>query len=98
MTVFYFEDIPSLCAALQKMFLFTPSSWAALLNFDTSVCFKLLFIIPGLVFSFPVLKKLRLPSGAVGALASAFLYADLFAVSIMFIISSSYNPFIYFRF
>ena len=98
MTVFYFEDIPSLCAALQKMFLFTPSSWAALLNLDTSVCFKLLFVLPGLVFSFPVLQKLRPLSGTGGALVTAFGYAALLAVSIMFIISSSYNPFIYFRF
>lgn len=98
MTVFYFEDIPSLCSVLQKMFLFTPSSWAALLNLDTAVCFKLLFILPGLVFSFPVVKRLRLSSGTGGALVSAFLYAALLAVSITFIISSSYNPFIYFRF
>lgn len=98
-TVFHFEDFSVLGTVLKDMFLFRPTDWVSLLMIDTSICLKLLMIIPACIFAFPVLKKAGLPDETpVKACAVNLLYLALLAISIMFIISSSYNPFIYFNF
>ena len=98
-TIFRFEEFSRLGQVFSVMFRPVATDWAALLLPDTSVCFKLLFILPALFFCFPLPEKLRLREDGVGsALLVNFLYAALLALSVMFIISSSYNPFIYFRF
>lgn len=81
------------------MFSFVPTGWTTLLAGDVSKLFNLAFIIPGILFSFPVAGKLHIQEkGTVSAIAVNLMYIALLAVCIAFIISSSYNPFIYFRF
>lgn len=55
-------------------------------------------ILLAFLFSFPVAKKPPRPKGVAGALAEDVGYGLLFLLSILFIVSSVYNPFIYFRF
>ena len=97
--LFDITDFSKLGHVLGVMFSFTPTSWATLLSGDVSKLFNLAFIIPGILFSFPIAKKISFGGrSAASAIAANCLYILLFALCIAFIMSSSYNPFIYFRF
>ena len=96
--LFDLTDFAQLKYALGIMFSYTPTNWSLLLASDTTKLFSAIFIIPAIVFSFPVAKKLRVGDGTVSNVAVNIVCLLLLAASIMFIISSSYNPFIYFRF
>lgn len=92
-------DFAQLGHVIDVMFSFVPTGWTTLLAGDVSKLFNLAFIIPGILFSFPVAGKLHIQEkGTVSAIAVNLMYIALLAVCIAFIISSSYNPFIYFRF
>lgn len=97
--IFDLTDFSQLSAVLAGMFSFNTTNWELLLTGDVSKVFNLLFIIPGIAFSFPIANKLKVKeNGAASAIAVNFGYLILLALCIAFIISSSYNPFIYFRF
>lgn len=92
-------DFAQLGHVIGVMFSFVPTGWTTLLAGDVSKLFNLAFIIPGILFSFPVAGKLHIQEkDTVSAIAVNLMYIALLAVCIAFIISSSYNPFIYFRF
>lgn len=96
--LFDLTDFAQLKYALGIMFSYTPTNWSLLLASDTTKLFSAIFIIPAIIFSFPVAKKLRVGDGTVSNVAVNIVCLLLLAACIMFIISSSYNPFIYFRF
>ena len=98
--LFNLTDFSRLLAALGQMFRWRPTDWVGMAAADVSVLYGLFFIPLGLVWMLPMPKKLRLSdSDSPGALAlNNLLHLALAGVCIIFIISSKYNPFIYFRF
>lgn len=97
--LFDITDFSQLGQVLRVMFGFVPTDWTALLSGNVSRVFNLAFIIPGIIFSFPVARKLGFhENSAASCIAVNCMYVALLALCIAFIISSSYNPFIYFRF
>lgn len=97
--IFNLTDFSQLTDVLAGMFSLNATNWELLLTSDVSKVFNLLFIIPGIAFSFPIAHKLRVrETGAISAILVNIGYLLLLAACIAFIISSSYNPFIYFRF
>lgn len=97
--LFNLSDSRVLLPVLRRMFVFAPSDWRALLALDTSVCSKLLMILPALLLCFPFPKKWMLrEDSAAAALAVNALYAALLVLCVLFTISSSFTPFIYFNF
>ena len=98
--LFNLTDFSRLLAALGQMFRWRPTDWVGMAAADVSVLYGLFFIPLGLVWMLPLPKKLRLSdSDSPGALAlNNLLHLALAGVCIIFIISSKYNPFIYFRF
>ena len=97
--LFNLSDSRVLLPVLRRMFVFAPSDWRALLALDTSVCSKLLMVPFALLFSFPVLPRL-LPeeNSAPRSLLLNLMYLALFGVCVLFLISASFTPFIYFNF
>ena len=97
--MFNLTDAGQLAAVLRGMFVYAPTDWRALLSLDTSVASKLLTVPFALLFSFPVLQRL-LPeeNSAPRSLLLNFLYLALFGVCVLFLISASFTPFIYFNF
>ena len=84
--------------ALQWMFTWHPTNWLGAISADTDILFGLLWLPLGLIFMLPVGKKLRLGDSVLARLVIMAGYWVLLLLCIMFILSSSYNPFIYFRF
>jgi alginate O-acetyltransferase complex protein AlgI len=97
--IFNITDFVQLLDVLKNMFTYKNTDWMALIAFDTSVMKGLVFLPLGILFSFPIFKivNVKKESKTIHTLIS-ICYVLLLALCIMFIISSSFNPFIYFRF
>ena len=93
--LFHLTDAGQLASVLRGMFSYTPTAWRALLRLDASVASKLCTVPLALLLSFPVLR--RWVPERTGPLASLG-YLALFGLCILFLISASFTPFIYFNF
>ncbi len=98
--IFNLTDFPKLGTALRTMFLFTPTQWGKVLSADTSILLGLIYLPLAFVAAFPVLKwaERQLGDSLWADLVKNGLCLLLLVVCIVYIVSSSYNPFIYFRF
>lgn len=84
--------------ALSGMFVYAPTDWRTLLSLDASVCSKAAALPFALLFSFPLARQhVKLEEGPRSVAVNGAYLALLF-VCVMFIISSSFTPFIYFNF
>ena len=54
------------------------------------------YILFGIIFSMPILRKIKMSETI--KVVGTILYIILFIITLAFIISDSYNPFLYFRF
>ena len=95
---FNLTDFSQMLGALQWMFTPHATAWLQVFTADTDILFALLWLPLGLVFMLPVGKKVRLGDSLPAEVLSMAFHGVLLLVCILFILSSSYNPFIYFRF
>ena len=93
-------DFASLKSALQTLFVYRPTDWAGVFSSDLSLLVSCLAVIPALVLSFPILRRPmeKLPRTLAGTIALDVICVVLLALCIASLISTQYNPFIYFRF
>ena len=96
--LFNLVDVAELEKALRIMFVWQKTDWAGVFASNTALMTELLYLPIAVVCCLPVKKKLRPIDGLPGAIIENVWYVGLLALCIMFILSSSYNPFIYFRF
>ena len=96
--LFNLVDVAELEKALRIMFVWHSTDWAGVFASNTALMTELLYLPIAVVCCLPVKKKLRPIDGLPGAIIENVWYVGLLALCIMFILSSSYNPFIYFRF
>jgi len=87
-----------LAVALRQMFSFAPTDWLGVAAYSTDVLYAPLYLVPGLVCMLPLRRRLRLGGGAGATVVKNLAACALLGVSVAFIVSSSFNPFIYFRF
>ena len=96
--IFYFVDLTELGIAVNA--LFGKFGWGDFNLFNHLQIFKvrtiLLFIL-AVIFTMPITKKIKLKNENIKLIIDIALLI-LFLISILFILASSYNPFIYFRF
>jgi len=92
-------DFGELGVALKTMFGFVPTNFAAAVAANTNVLRGFVFLALGLVFMFPIGRLFRKTEKTVAGtvLANVFAFA-IFVLSVVFCVSTKYNPFIYFRF
>ena len=95
---FNLTDFSQMLGALQWMFTPHATVWLKVFTTNTDILFALLWIPLGLLFMLPVGKKLKLGDSLPAEVLSMAVHGVLLLLSIIFILSSSYNPFIYFRF
>jgi alginate O-acetyltransferase complex protein AlgI len=96
--LFNLTDFSTLGQALKLMFLYQPTQWVDMFAADTRLILGVLYIPLGLIASFPVLRKVGEKDTPLWLLLRNSAALVLLVVSIAMIVSSSYNPFIYFRF
>ena len=101
--IFRIENMQDLISILGTMFSFKSENVALYMVEHAASCSKLFYLVPGILAAgtipsaFAAKMRSSLPSGICFAL-KAILTLALFVVSVLFLIASSYNPFIYFRF
>lgn len=94
--LFNLTDFPSLCHALKLMFVPQATDWVAAAATNVSLLKAVVYLPLGIVCCLPLLR--REPKSTKGILLADLASGLLLIVCIVFILSSSYNPFIYFRF
>lgn len=96
--LFNLTDFSQMLAALRQMFSFRFHSPMPGLFADTTLLNAVLYVPLGILCMFPWAKKIKLKETVWTDLLKNIACLVLIAVSIVFIIGSTYNPFIYFRF
>ncbi len=98
--IFDLTDFSQLGLALRTMLRYVPTQWDLVFSANTDILLGLIYLPLAFVCAFPVLPwaKKKLGEGTLSQLVQNSLCLFLLALSLMFIVSSEYNPFIYFRF
>ncbi len=96
--IFNQSDMTQLANTLKMMFNFTPTNISAAIMQDTNILLAVLYIPLGILCMLPWKNWIKLPDNTAVQSIKYLACIALFFVSVIFIISSSYNPFIYFRF
>lgn len=96
--IFNSESLPQVVHTLSIMFGFKPVDFLSILASDAGIVFGLLYIPLGILCMLPWKEKVKLPDHTAAVALMNTACGVLLLICIMFILSSSYNPFIYFRF
>lgn len=100
--IFRVENINDLILVIKKMFSFNNTSFVTLFNNNAMLISTIPYIILGIFLSLPIDKwfkeKVDKSNSVILTLIEDLILGVLFGISIMFLVSNSYNPFIYFRF
>ena len=96
--IFNMTDVNAIGRAFKVMFGFMPTDIAGVIAADTDILLSLIYVPLGIICMLPWKDKVKLPDNVVVKAGVMVLHIALLAVSVIYTISSSYNPFIYFRF
>ena len=100
-TIFRNEDITLVLDLLKKMFIFEKTNWLDFIRMNYHLINYVLYFVLGIICMFPFfgkfIEKNQEKEGIMHFLSNAFILF-IFVLCILFLIKSSYNPFIYFRF
>lgn len=96
--IFNQTDFVKMWSALKMMFFPRGTAWLDMIAADGDITRAILYVPLGLICMFPLLGKVRPAASHWQELVRCGLWLLLLLVCVMFTISSSYNPFIYFRF
>ena len=96
--IFNVTDLSRLLQTLEIMFTMPRTDWLRAISGNIAILRGLVYLPLGVLFSFPVLKKLDKERGMVGTFVSYGVHLVLLVLCIITIVSTKYNPFIYFRF
>lgn len=95
--IFNLVDFEQMIYALKTMFIYAPTDYIGILSYDSSIINSAVYIPIAFLFSFPIFKKLE-EKKKIPDCISNIGYAAVFVLCMVYIISSTFNPFIYFRF
>ena len=98
--IFRIEDLSLLVQIIPKMFNGSASDYNAIMYTSDSIFYAMLYFIPAIIFAGPWMGNfIKNTNSKIGFQAlSNIVLLFLFALCIVFLTSSSYNPFIYFKF
>ncbi len=97
--IFRVENISEVFYFIKKLFDFSSTNYIEIFA-SNNLIIPILFIIPSILFMFPIYKKIEnlcIKKPILNYALNA-VYLGLFLICIMYLISSNFNPFIYFRF
>lgn len=96
--LFHLTDFAMLKNVLHDMFIYHPTDWLRLMAENSDTLLALVYIPIGLFFSFPVLTFIAERKTTTMIMVRTVVAGMLLLLSIVYIVSSSFHPFIYFRF
>ena len=98
--IFRSNSLNELLLFIKTMFSYKQTDWITILADNLSTFNSLIFIVPAFIISFPIFKKLneKYSSKIIYKIILNIILLTLFLICIICLTSSSYNPFIYFRF
>ena len=98
--IFRSNSLNELLLFIKTMFVYKQTDWLTILADNLSTFNALIFVLPAFILSFPILKKVKekYSDKIVYVILTNILLLMLFIMCIVYLTSSSYNPFIYFRF
>ncbi len=96
--LFNLTDFSVLLNVLARMFRFSPSNWAMILADHPELFNEVLFIPIGLLFMFPLPVSITSRENTALTAIRCGISAFLLVLCVIWLLSTSYNPFIYFRF
>ena len=98
--IFRSNSLNELLLFIKTMFVYKQTDWLTILADNLSIFNALMFVLPAFILSFPILKKIKekYSGKTIYIILTNILLLMLFIMCIVYLTSSSYNPFIYFRF
>ena len=96
--LFHLTDFAMLKSVLHDMFIYHPTDWLRLMAENSDTLLALVYIPIGLFFCFPVLTFIAERKTTTMIMVRTIAAVLLLLLSIVYIVSSSFHPFIYFRF
>lgn len=96
--LFNMTDFGALSEALKIMFTMPHTDLAGVINADSSLLMGLIWLPTGALCCLPITKKLPQKDSTAATVISYCACGILAFICIVFLLSNSYNPFIYFRF
>lgn len=100
--LFRVENLNDLLVTFKQLFIYQPSAFQADFLFNSDLVFASLFMVIAIVASLPLFhsvyfKNMEKDEPIIQCLYDAYVLI-VFVMSVMMLVSNSYNPFIYFRF
>ncbi len=96
--LFNLTDYQLLTSVLQRMFVYHTTDWLRLMAENSDILLTIPYVFIGLFFSFPVLTFVAERKTTTMIMVRTIAAVLLLLLSIVYIVSSSFHPFIYFRF
>lgn len=96
--IFNLTDVTQIGETLKMMFSAVPTDFAGVVGSNTEIMFAMLFLPLGILCMLPWKNKFDFSKSTTGQIVIRIAEILLLAVCVVCVISSSYNPFIYFRF
>lgn len=96
--LFHLTDFAMLKSVLHDMFIYHPTDWLRLMAENSDTLLTLIYVPIGLLFCFPVFTFIVERKTTTMLVVRTLAASLLLLLSIVYIVSSSFHPFIYFRF
>ncbi len=96
--IFNITDMSQMGATLVHMFNFKFTDVVTAVTKDTSIVYALIYVPLGIICMFPWAKKIKIKKSICTDIFINVACLILLLISVVYIIGSTYNPFIYFRF
>lgn len=96
--LFHLTDFAMLKSVLHDMFIYHPTDWLRLIAENSDTLLTLIYVPIGLLFCFPVFTFIVERKTTTMLVVRTLAASLLLLLSIVYIVSSSFHPFIYFRF
>ncbi len=96
--IFRANDLSQAFIYLKNMFSFESSNIKEFLLQFPNISYSFIYFIPAFIFMFPIIKYFTKDQYYRNSLLINIILLILFIIDVTFLMSSTYNPFIYFRF
>lgn len=96
--LFNLTDFSVLTSVLQRMFVYHPTDWLRLMAEDSDILLTIPYVFVGMFFSFPLLTFVAERKTVAMQVVRTVAATILLLLSLVYIVSSTFHPFIYFRF